>query len=144
MKPTSWYHLSDTWNETILTVVPRKNRVDDEYDPRDTKAFIAVCPSVSQCAVALGSWYDYGRLRVYQAVSAENPTPADWVFDYRITDEHRFYRSTAFKKVGEIDLATLSVTKRTMSGSDDDALLLKNIEKTLAEFRSVIPKNSFS
>lgn len=130
---TLWYHLSDTWSANKLTVNPRSGRVDDKNDPRDTRPFIAVCPTIAQCVIALGAWYDYERVKVYVAESAEPPVAADWVFDHLITHEHRFYVPTKFvhtSQVINLHLMQKKVKPLILDGLTD-AQILTNARLTL-------------
>lgn len=103
MTVPTWYHVSRNWDFDQQTVYPAMMRIDDEADPQDRVPFIAVCPTVAQCLVALGELSDClgGQLSVYAAKG--NPSPSTWVFDYSITEEHRFHKETVFTHVGDIN-----------------------------------------
>lgn len=91
-----WYHISDAWTGDAITVQPRAcTRKDDDTD--DMTPCICVTPSVGQCVVALGFWEDYSKFRIYEAEG--EPKPTEWVFDYELTQEHRFYGPTVFRHV---------------------------------------------
>lgn len=99
-----WWHLSTTWKGESVTVKPRRGRVDDATDARDCEPCICVSPTAPQALVALGAWADEavgGGLGVW--VTQGEPEPAAWVFDYRVTREHRFYVAKKFIFVGHFD-----------------------------------------
>lgn len=83
-----------------MFVLPRTlGRKDCPFD--DMTPCICVCPSIAQCLVAVGLWQDYTDLRVY--VTEEKAEPADWVFDYIITNEARLFKPAKFTKVCDLD-----------------------------------------
>lgn len=100
---TTWYHVSRNWDFDQQIIHPAVMRVDDENDPRDNVPFIAVCPTLAQCLVALGELSDCMGFPMRAYVARGKPTPASWVFDYSITMERRFFEETLFSYVGDID-----------------------------------------
>lgn len=127
----TFYHLSDTWDGDEMIVYPRNGRVDSD-DPRDMKPFIAVCPMIEHCVVAVGEWIDYDHLTVYSC-EVDDAEPAGWVFDTDITFEHRLYSPTLFKRVGVLYPEELleTIPYVQMSGNLSDKKLRENIAYTL-------------
>lgn len=124
---TTWYHISRDWQFDRGFVTPKIMRIDDEDEPRERLPFIAVCPTVTQCLVALGEISDCigSPMRVYKTEG--DPTPSTWVFDYVVTEEHRFHQGMCFSYIGDIDLSVLVETKgidlRIQSGMDMDEII---------------------
>lgn len=56
------------------------------------------------------------------------PTPAPWIFDYAVTQEHRFYDSILFKKIGYIDIREIQKKFKKFSYSSLE-MCKDNIEK---------------
>lgn len=136
-----WYHISSTWKGTTIKVKPRSGRYDDPEDPRDLEPFIAVCPTIAQCVIALGAWREYDVMRVFKTSSKIKPDPATWVFDYSLTDEHRFREETIFKYVGDIDVELLvqSIPYRR-TNAISDAAILKALKLDLPEIQKHLKK----
>lgn len=123
-----WYHISRTWKYPREIINPRVIRADDGGNLRDLKPAIAVCPSLAQCVVAIGAWYDYPIMRIYQTQGS--PIKADWVFDFELTSEHRFYQSQIFNFVKEIrplDLIKQGIPVVPMCGISDTRILKNGI-----------------
>lgn len=135
---TFWYRISNSWNTDRILISPIRIRADDENEPRDLKPAIAVCPSIAQCLIAIGSWYDYSKLRVYKTYGL--PEPATWVFDFKLTGENRFYQSQQFEFVKEYsvyDLIKAGIPVLDLCGVSDEKIL-KNAEKILKIARTIL------
>lgn len=102
-----WWHLSSTWTGKKIEVRPRAGRVDDFSDIRDTKPCICVAPSLLQALVAIGAWGDSGA-SVTAWVTQGTPREADWVFDFGVTGERRFYVKRTFTFVREVPVAAMA------------------------------------
>jgi len=99
-----WYHISDTWTGDTIDIDPRRcTRMDDPTD--DMTPCICVAPSVAQCFVGIGYWSDYSKFLIYETEG--EPVPTEWVFDYEITSEHRFYDRKTFRRVASYTNADL-------------------------------------
>jgi hypothetical protein len=130
-----WYHISDEWKEYNLTVHPRETiRPDDPDDPRDLKPCIHVCPSFAQCIIAIGAWYDYNELRVYETECEAIPAP--WVFDYEFTEEHRIYEPTNFRLIKKIYPDQLKIPKLTIYDVSD-IKFKRNAKQTLINLSKI-------
>ena len=93
-----WYHITNKWDQPQLEVFPISTLRPDSKEDRDSIPCIHVCPSIAQCIIAVGAWIDYSELRVYKT-SGAYAIPADWVFDYPLTQEHRILSSAHFEFV---------------------------------------------
>lgn len=130
MKHFHWYHVSMDWNQETLLVKPRIGRVDDENDINDQTPFIAVCPTFQQCIVAIGDFHCAWRLRVYRTTGKKPAVPADWVFDYQVTKEHRLYSQARFEHVGTLLYEDFPVIPRRITNYNN----IKHLEKVLILF----------
>lgn len=129
-----WYHITDTWEHEEMFIVPRTlGRKDCPFD--DMTPCTCVCPSIAQCLVAIGLWQDYDELRVY--VSEGDAKPADWVFDYIITEEARFYTPVKFKKVCDIepDFLRKTVPQNLVYTKKNHMMFFKNAENIVNKMR---------
>lgn len=122
-----WFHVSTSWKATKINVTPRTRRTDSD-NPLDTRPFIAVSPSISQCLLALGDLVEYkayGTLSIYS--TGGKPLPATWVFDHSITEEHRFYEPMTFVREGEIPFWLISkiqgIDLRSQEGLTESEIL---------------------
>lgn len=116
-----WYHVSRTWTGNSVKIQPQPVRIDDDLEWRDYIPCICVAPTVAQCVVALGEWWTLGTLRIYCTTGL--PRPAEWVFDYDLTDEHRFYEEREFLFLGDLDTGLLG---HGVEGELDDMTFLKS------------------
>lgn len=134
-----WYHLSYTWTSEVEIIIPRVGRTDSDH-PDDNIPFIAVCPTPLQCLIAFGDWRDAGELVLYKTVSADinEPVRSDYVFDYDLTNEHRFRVVTMFERVGVIDATVLAkhVPDRITCGIDDKTLL-ENLAADIEDIKAL-------
>lgn len=55
-----------------------------------------------------------GPMKVYR--TSGRPVAANWVFDYQVTHEHRFYRDKTFDFVRELDPRDLILAIESMVG----------------------------
>jgi hypothetical protein len=99
-----YYHVSFTLNDAVVVLHPRTGRTDSKKK-KDMLPCICVAPSVEQALIASGDFFCFNSMSVYECEG--NPSPADWIFDYPVTDEHRFYESIEFRKIGYVDIMEL-------------------------------------
>lgn len=125
-----WYHLTRHWKDKRLVVSPRTpTRVPSEpQTPR-----ICVCPTVAQCIVALGAYYDCGKVRVYTCEA--DAVPAHGVFDADITGEHWILAPVEFTYAGKLNLEALPYFK--LDGLSDEELR-KNALDALKAFQATL------
>lgn len=91
-----FYHVTtENWGESI-ELHPTHGRRDYVQDTRDTISCICVSPTPEQALLSRGG-YNLGSFNVY--CTAGIPKPAEWVEDYWITKEHRFYTKCRFEHV---------------------------------------------
>ena len=107
---------------------PIHGRRDYVQDARDAASCICVSPTPEQALLARGG-YNLGSFNVYCTIG--NPIPTEWVEDYWITGEHRFYTNSKFNYV-----CTLKSSFKMYSGIAElnklnlsrDELLLSHLE----------------
>jgi hypothetical protein len=136
----NWFHLSSSWTEFERLVYPLQGRIDDPKNPHplELRPYIAVCPTIAQCIIAIGDWYLFDQVNVYSTTKPQ-PTPCDFVFDYSITNEHRYFEPAHFRKLGIINLEALanSIPKKLRDYSK-----LDNLSKVLIKIQSLIKKSN--
>lgn len=120
-----YYHVSFTLNDEKIILHPRTGRTDSRKK-KDLIPCICVAPSIAQALIASGDFFCFNTMAVYECEG--NPKPADWIFDYPVTDEHRFYESVEFKRIGYIDITKLQKKYKKFSYSTLEDCK-KNIEK---------------
>ena len=127
-----WFHVSYTWTDEIIIVHPRTTPRPDTDTALDKIPCIHVCPTPRQCLIAFAEWMYIGSLNLY--MTEADATPAPWVFDYSLTEEHRIYVPTTFKLVKTIDCDKLlldGVPHLPMAGISDEQII-RNGGKMLA------------
>jgi hypothetical protein len=120
-----YYHVSFTLTDEIIVLHPRTGRTDSRRK-KDLIPCICVAPSIEQALIASGDFFCFDSMSVYECEG--NPQPADWIFDYSVTDEHRFYESVEFKLIGYIDIKKLQKKFKRFSYSSLD-VCRRNIER---------------
>lgn len=90
-------------------------------DGKLTNPCICVCPTIAQCIIAIGEINDLNLLHVYETVG--NPIPQNDVFDFSVTQEHRFFEEKTFTKIGIIDISAMKLPRIELSGIPDDKIL---------------------
>lgn len=127
-----FFHISGTWKDDLVYIEPRAGRNDAEDDLRDSLPCICVSPTPEQCLIALGRWQDYDALRIYKTNDG-NAKPAEWVFDYDLTDEHRFYTPVLFKLI-----TTTTPDKLIKAGVPDINLADSNLRKAKSRMKIIL------
>lgn len=115
-----WYHVSPDWIDKKIEVFPRLVREDDG---KIGKPCICVAPSPHQALIAVGDFYVYPVYGVYQTIGKPTPHKA---FDSVLTQEHRFFESKIFHRIGEISIDSLDLPELDLCG-ENDAVILKNL-----------------
>jgi hypothetical protein len=130
MRNFYWYHVSrnSNWKQENHLAKPMIGRVDDKNDPNEQIPFIAVCPTFQQCIVAIGDFHCAWRFRIYRTKAKQRAVPADWVFDYSITSEHRLYTATRFEHVGSLLYEDLPTVPAKISDYGDTKCLSKVLD----------------
>jgi len=132
-----YYHVSFTLNDEKIILHPRTGRTDSRMK-KDLVPCICVAPSIAQALIASGDFFCFNAMAVYECIG--KPQPADWIFDYPVTDEHRFYESVEFKRIGYIDIQKLKKKFKKFSYSS-----LHDCSKNLVELGEIelVPKDPF-
>lgn len=120
-----YYHVSFTLNDETVVLYPRTGRTDSRKK-KDLIPCICVAPTIAQALIASGDFFCFDSMSVYECKG--NPQPADWIFDYPVTDEHRFYESVEFTRIGYIDIKKLQEKFKRFSYATLDECS-KNIER---------------
>jgi hypothetical protein len=113
LKPAKkWYHLSTTLRDNLIQLSPRDNaegfnRSDDEPNVKR----ICVSPTIEQCLVAI-PYSKWDTFSIYQPIKNVNPKFPTGIFDSEITDERWIVSKTWFKRIGILDLNSITTTKK--------------------------------
>ncbi len=112
------YHVSDTWFKPTVIASPRLVERGEDEPPIKR---VCVCPSVIQCLLAIGAYYDYCKLVVY-GTEETGSVMSEGVPDSIITEERWFLEPVKFKRLYKLPKYEFS-SEPPLCGVDDKELI---------------------